>query len=129
MGGGHFLCGPHQAEKWGDASPPRPPPIYAHTVDHATVDLPSPHHIVRLLARSQPSAFHVSAARVFVLGRPLFLFPSVSVLSNNFLSMCSSSFLITCPYQFNRLSGNPIIQTNIYQSASCVVSRPTAHTM
>ena len=21
-GGGHFLCGPHQAEKWGDASPP-----------------------------------------------------------------------------------------------------------
>ena len=26
--GGHFLCGPHQAEKWGDASP-RPPPIYA----------------------------------------------------------------------------------------------------
>ena len=29
VGGGHFLCGPHQAEKWGDASPPRPPPIYA----------------------------------------------------------------------------------------------------
>ena len=28
--GGHFLCGPHQAEKWGDASPPHPPPIYAH---------------------------------------------------------------------------------------------------
>ena len=28
VGGGHFLCGPHQAEKWGDASP-RPTPIYA----------------------------------------------------------------------------------------------------
>ena len=27
--GGHFLCGPHRAGKWGDASP-RPPPIYAH---------------------------------------------------------------------------------------------------
>ena len=24
VGGGHFLCGPHQAEKWGDASPPSP---------------------------------------------------------------------------------------------------------
>ena len=24
VGGGHFLCGPHQAEKWGDASPPVP---------------------------------------------------------------------------------------------------------
>ena len=23
-GGGHFLCGPHRAEKWGDASPPVP---------------------------------------------------------------------------------------------------------
>ena len=29
--GGHFLCGPHQAEKWGRrVPPPRPPPIYAH---------------------------------------------------------------------------------------------------
>ena len=28
--GGHFLCGPHQAEKWGGRlPPPRPPPIYA----------------------------------------------------------------------------------------------------
>ena len=25
VGGGHFLCGPHQAEKWGDASPPPSP--------------------------------------------------------------------------------------------------------
>ena len=30
VGGGHFLCGPHQAEKWGGGTrPPRPPPIYA----------------------------------------------------------------------------------------------------
>ena len=33
VGGGHFLCGPHQAEKWGDASP-RPPPIYARDINH-----------------------------------------------------------------------------------------------
>ena len=24
VGGGHFLCGPHQAEKWGGARPPVP---------------------------------------------------------------------------------------------------------
>ena len=37
VGGGHFLCGPHQAEKWGDASP-RPPPIYAR--DNITNEFP-----------------------------------------------------------------------------------------
>ena len=25
VGGGQFLCGPHRAEKWGDASPPPSP--------------------------------------------------------------------------------------------------------
>ena len=45
--GGHFLCGPHQAEKWGgDASPPRPPPIYAR--GYASQILAQPY------AKSQP---------------------------------------------------------------------------
>ena len=35
-----------------------------------------------------------------IFGRPLFLFPGVSVL-NTFLSVCSSSLLVTCPYQFD----------------------------
>ena len=25
VGGGHFLCGPHRAEKWGGGRVPRPP--------------------------------------------------------------------------------------------------------
>ena len=33
-GGGHFQCGPYPPEKWGTgASPPHPPPIYAHDVN------------------------------------------------------------------------------------------------
>ena len=70
-----------------------------------TDDLPSPHRPVRLLARSRPSTFmsrwHASFHLVF--GRPFFLFPGLSVL-NTFLSMCSPSLLITCPYQFNHFS-------------------------
>ena len=36
-------------------------------------------------------------------GRSLFLFPGISAF-NTFLSMCSPSLLITCPYQINLLS-------------------------
>ena len=87
-----------------------------------SADLPSPHCPVRLLARSQlifllhialsvsspalspilsKSRWHASFHLVF--GRPLFLFPCISAL-NTFLSLCSSSLLVTRPYQFNRLS-------------------------
>ena len=55
--------------------------------------------LLRLLARSQPSTFHVLFFHL-VFGRPIFLFPTISIL-NTFLSMCSSSLLITCPCQFN----------------------------
>ena len=47
------------------------------------------------------SRWHASFHLVF--GRPLFLFPGISAL-NTFLSMCSPSLLITCPYQINLLS-------------------------
>ena len=47
------------------------------------------------------SRWHASFHLVF--GRPLFLFPGISALVT-FLSMCSPSLLITCPYQFNLLS-------------------------
>ena len=39
----------------------------------------------------------------YIFGRPLFLFPGISVL-NTFLSKCSSSLLITCPHQLVILS-------------------------
>ena len=55
---------------------------------------------------SQPSILFKSRWLVYVhlvVGCPLFLVHDVSVL-NTFLSMCSSSVLITCPYQFNRFS-------------------------
>ena len=45
----------------------------------------------------RPVSFH------HVFGRPLFLYPGISVL-NTVLGMCSPSLLITCPYQFNRVS-------------------------
>ena len=32
-GGGYFLCGHHQAEKWGERRVPQPPPIYAHAIE------------------------------------------------------------------------------------------------
>ena len=38
-----------------------------------------------------------------VFGLPLFPFPGVSIL-NTFIGRCSSPLLITCLYQFNRLS-------------------------
>ena len=47
------------------------------------------------------SRWHASFHLVF--GHPLFLFNGISGL-NTFLSMCSSSRLIACPYQFNRFS-------------------------
>ena len=47
------------------------------------------------------SRWHASFHLVF--GRPLFLSPGISA-PNTFLSMCSPSLLITCPYQFNLLS-------------------------
>ena len=47
------------------------------------------------------SRWHASFHLVF--GRPLFLFPGIYAL-NTFLSMCSPSLLITCPYQINLLS-------------------------
>ena len=84
-----------------------------------TADLPSPHRHVCLLARSQLSAFnscwHVPFHLVF--GRPLFRFHGISVFTT-FLIMCSLSLLITCPYQFNRIS--VII---LKASAAAVVSR------
>ena len=42
-------------------------------------------------------SFHLS------FGRSLFLFPGISV-QDTFLGTCSSSLLITCRHQFNRLS-------------------------
>ena len=70
-----------------------------------TAGLPSPHRLVRLLARALSqvlvkSRWHASFHRVF--GRPLFVFPGISVIST-FLSRRSSSLLITCPSRFNRL--------------------------
>ena len=71
-----------------------------------TDGLSSPHRPVRLLARSQSRTFQIPLTYVsfhLVFGRPLFLFPGISAL-NTFLSMCSPSLLITCPYQINLLS-------------------------
>ena len=80
-------------------------PFPSCRVTGMTDDLSSPHRPVRLLARSQFSTFQISLTRVFpsFFGRPLFLFPGISAL-NTFLSMCSPSLLITCPYQINLLS-------------------------
>ena len=47
------------------------------------------------------SRWHMSFHHVF--GHLLFLFPGLSV-PNTFLSMCSPSLFITCPYQFTLLS-------------------------
>ena len=68
-----------------------------------TADLPSPHRPVHFLARSQPSKSRWHASFHLVVGRPLFLFPGISV-HNTFLGVCSSSLLIKCPHQFNLLS-------------------------
>ena len=64
-----------------------------------------PHRPVRLLARSQSSTFQISLTRVFpsCFRSSSLLFPGISAL-NTFLSMCSPSLLITCPYQINLLS-------------------------
>ena len=70
-----------------------------------TDDLSSPHRPVRLLARSQSSTFQISLTCVFpsCFRSSALPFPGISAL-NTFLSMCSPSFLITCPYQINLLS-------------------------
>ena len=47
--------------------------------------------------------FRLHASFHLVFGRPLFLFPGISALIT-FLSMCSPSLFITCPYQINLLS-------------------------
>ena len=71
-----------------------------------TDDLSSPNRPVHLLARSQSSTFQISLTRVF----PTYFrssslpFPWYISALNTFLSMCSPSFLSTCPYQFNLLS-------------------------
>ena len=65
-----------------------------------TADLPSPHRPVHFLARSQPINSRWHASFRFVVGRPHFLFPGISV-HNTFLGVCSSSLLIKCPHQFN----------------------------
>ena len=53
VGGGHFLCGPHQAEKWGGRvpPPPRPPTIYARGV-RACVRCVCPHVQARACVRA-----------------------------------------------------------------------------
>ena len=66
-------------------------------------DLSSPHRPVRLLARSQSSTFQISLTCVFSSGFRSSSLPGISAL-NTFLSMCSPSLLITCPYQINLLS-------------------------
>ena len=67
-----------------------------------TDDLSSPHCPVRLLSRSQSGTFQLSSFHL-VFGRSLFLFPGISALKT-FLSMCSPSLIVTCPYQFNIFS-------------------------
>ena len=80
-------------------------PSHTSRVVGMTADLLSPHHPVRLLARSQPSTFQVSLTRVYPsCFRSSFLpFPSASIL-NIFFTVVSSSLLIICLYQFNHLS-------------------------
>ena len=69
-----------------------------------TDDLPTACCPVHLLVRSQSSTLKVSLARIlFSARRSLFLSPGISVFKT-FLSMCSSSLLVACPYQFDMLS-------------------------
>ena len=69
-------------------------------------DLSSPWRPAHLNARSQSSTFSsIVAMHIYILLSVVLssFSPSLSV-QNLFLTMGSSSFLITCPYQLNRLS-------------------------
>ena len=62
--------------------------------------LSSPCLSPRLLSVQEFSKSRWIAYFHLMFGRPLFLFPGIFVL-NTFLSVCSSSLLVTCPYQFD----------------------------
>ena len=64
---------------------------------HIALSVSSPALSPVLFKSRWHASFHLG------FGRPLFLFPGISALYT-FLSMCSPSLLITCPYQFNLLS-------------------------
>ena len=74
---------------------------------HVTLSVCSPAHSPVLFMSRWHATFHL------VFDRLLFFFPRICIL-NTFLSSCSSSFLITCPYQFSRLSV-------IFLEASCTI--------
>ena len=57
------------------------------------------HHLGRSQSRRFPSLVGLHLFHL-IFGRPLFLFPRIFVL-NSFLSVCSSSLLVTCPYLFD----------------------------
>ena len=57
------------------------------------------HHLGRSQSRRFPSLVGLHLFHL-IFGRPLFLFPGIFVL-NSFLSVCSSSLLVICPYLFD----------------------------
>ena len=74
------------------------------------------------------SRCHASFHLVF--GHTLFIFPDVcNSIPDTFLSMCSSSLLITCPYQFNRLLWSFYVPLVVPQMCSFLISylRVTSH--
>ena len=64
---------------------------------HVTLSISSPTLSPALFIPRWHPSFHL------VFDHPFFLFTGISIL-NTFLSMCSSSLIIVCSYQFNCLS-------------------------
>ena len=69
-----------------------------------TDDIPSPHLPVHLISSPALSPVLFKSHSLSILFSVVLssLFSGISVL-NTFLTVCSSSFLITCPLQFSRL--------------------------
>ena len=69
-GRGHFLCGPHRAEKWGGDASPRPPPIYVHDLTSESILTVLPNqlvHDIKLLSMYQTSSFALGSCSVACL--------------------------------------------------------------
>ena len=85
------------------------PDIYSRRYDQRSSYSTCSVHVmcpVHVLSRSHSRTFRVYLTRALpsCFGDPLFLCPRISTVRKTFRSKCSSSLLITCPYQYSRLS-------------------------